>query len=72
MVAGLINATGKVHRMLDEDKIRKVDIVLACLLFFDPTGGNGNTAYSVCRYALILSYTSALKIYDAAKMLLCP
>lgn len=54
MVAGLINATGKVRRMLDEDKIRKVDIVLACLLFFDPTGGNGNTAYSVCRYALII------------------
>ncbi len=41
------------RKTLADITIKDIDLILASLLFFDPTGGNGNTAYSFTRYCLI-------------------
>lgn len=52
-MAGSVEAPAETHKTFADVTIKDIDIVLASLLFFDPTGGNSNTVYSMIRYCLI-------------------
>lgn len=52
-MASSVKIPSKRHKTLAAITIKDIDIVLASMLFFDPTGGNSNTAYSMVKYCLI-------------------
>ena len=53
-MAGTADAPARKIRTIADITIKDIDIVLAAVLFFDPTGGSGNTVYSMVRYCLIM------------------
>jgi O-antigen ligase len=50
---GAIDAPKNRRFTVGDIKIKDIDIVLGCLLFFDPTGGIPNSFYTVIRYLLV-------------------